>query len=92
MKTVWKYKLDIADHQTIMIPAKAEILSIKEQCEEIVLYALVDPKVKGVDAIDILIIGTGHEIDDEQIKGYVFLDTVKLFQGRLMFHVFYKRQ
>ena len=44
MKSIWKYKLDIADYQTISILMPAVVLSVSNQGNQIVLYAEVDPE------------------------------------------------
>lgn len=88
MKTIWKYSLLPTTGQNLSLPFGAEILSVKEQNENIVLYALVDPNEEGKTNRMVLIFGTGHEISN--IKGFQFIDTVKLQGGALMFHVFIK--
>jgi hypothetical protein len=41
------------------------------------------------EVYEILVCGTGHEVTND-ISKYTFLDTVKISNGTLMFHVFYK--
>jgi hypothetical protein len=91
MKSVWKCTLQAQTKQVITLPLNSRILSAKEQYEEIVLYALVDPREKGIEDIEVIVLGTGHEIADETIKDYIFIDTIKMSAGHLMFHVFYKQ-
>jgi hypothetical protein len=90
MNTIWEYKLENIDQQTIEIPLPARILSVVEKNDDIMLYSLVDndkdvPKIP----VDILIKGTG-DLVEKNILHYTFLGTVKLFDGTEIWHVFYK--
>lgn len=89
MNTIFKYKLENIDQQTIEIPLPARILSVIEKNDDIVLYAVVDddqdvPKIP----VDISIKGTG-DVVESGIGLYTFLGTVKLFNGKETWHVFY---
>ena len=89
MNTIFKYKLENIDQQTIEIPLPARILSVVEKNDDIVLYAVVDddqdvPKIP----VDISIKGTG-DVVESGIGLYTFLGTVKLFNGNEIWHVFY---
>jgi len=86
MKKIYKYNLYITDQQFIEIPG--EILSVANQNENIVLYALVNDNWTPVK-YSILIVGTGNPIDD-CIRDYKFLGTVPICNDKLMWHVFYK--
>ena len=87
MNSILKYTLETIDEQTIQIPQPAEILSVKEQNGNMVLYAIADLNKKAVP-IHIKIVGTGHPFEDFQV--WNFIDTVKLLGGKIMFHVFQK--
>lgn len=89
MKKIYKYTLEVLDGQRLDIPTGSKLLSVAEQYEKIVLYALVDDARGGLDSFEIFIKGTGHPADD--ISDCEFLGTVKLARGKLMFHVFYKQ-
>ena len=92
MNTIWKFKLENIDQQTIEIPLPAKILSVVEHNDDIMLYAVVDddkdvPKIP----VDILIKGTG-DVVEKNIGLYTFLGTVELFDGlarKEIWHVFY---
>lgn len=84
MRVIHKHILQLVDEQTIKI--KGDILSVMEQNDGIVLYALTNPEWNEIE-YSIRIHGTGHELDDS-IQDYSFLGTVSLAGGRLMFHVF----
>lgn len=89
MKRVYKYKLEIQDHQVVSLPKGARILSVANQREDIVLYAEVDDEQKGITDIDIFIHGTGHVMNE---NANLFLGTVLLREGYLVFHVFANKE
>jgi hypothetical protein len=98
VKTIWKYKLDIRDYQIIEIPRldQIQVLSVANQNEEIVMYAIVDnaiPKDQ-IKNVDVRIFGTGHQmvtmVGTPTVVDMRFVGTVKLHSGQLMFHVFVK--
>ena len=84
MKTIWKYPLDVADHQVLNIPAGAEILCVQVQNGQACLWALVNadapPARRGI-----FIHGTGHEVN--RLAGK-YIGTFQLMGGALVFHVF----
>lgn len=86
-KKVFKYLLDVATYQFIRIPS-TNILSVAEQGNNMVVYALVDTEIAPVQ-YEFAVIGTGHTILQD-IDAYNFLGTVKLHDGKLMFHVFFR--
>lgn len=90
MNKIYKYKVENVDQQTIEIRLPARILSVMEQDDDIVLYSIVDDN-KDVPTIpvDILVIGTGDLVEDH-IGLYTFLGTVKLFDNKEIWHVFYR--
>ncbi|MFA6711118.1 MAG: hypothetical protein WCS33_00170 [Candidatus Caldatribacteriota bacterium] len=90
MKRVFKYPLVMMDRNTIVLPKGSKILSVESQKDDIVVYAIVDDSVSTeVEEHVFLIRGTGHPADD--VDGYDFLNTVKLYGDTLIFHIFYAR-
>lgn len=89
MKKIHKYILEAVDVQQLVVPTGSKLLSVKEQFGEIALYALIDDAQGGLDSFEIFIKKTGPLSDN--IDNCEFLGTVKLDDGRLMFHVFYSR-
>ena len=89
MKTIYKYPLIAMHTQTLELPKGSSILSVMNQFDEIVIYALVDTEEKQTEKYTITTHGTGHKADD--VCNFKFLGTVKLEDGRLMFHVFYRK-
>ncbi|MGZ4161015.1 MAG: DUF7352 domain-containing protein [Neobacillus sp.] len=88
MYTVWKYTLNATQKQQIDMPLGSKILNAELQHEEIVLYALINKADVGMtEDREIIVLGTGHEIDEDLTK-YQFVNTVVMNNGYLMFHVF----
>ena len=92
MKKIYKYNLFPTDIQALNLPIGSKILSVEEQYGNIVLYALVEtaPEFNFEDSYVFLIKGTGH-ICEEDLSEFNFLNTVKLQNGALIFHIFYKK-
>ena len=91
MEVIYKYTLSVTDEQTLTLPEGSKILSVLEQGNKIVLYALVDvnkANTRSEEDYSIVIVGTGNFINS--VKTYTFLGTVKLADGALMFHVLYR--
>lgn len=87
MKSIWKYELKITDEQNVSMKEGAEILSVDVQRETICLWAIVNPSAKAVDRT-FRVFGTGHPIHDTMLESSLFLGTVQLRGGSLVFHVF----
>uniref|UniRef100_A0AB39CEK9 DUF7352 domain-containing protein n=1 Tax=Pseudomonas phage HRDY3 TaxID=3236930 RepID=A0AB39CEK9_9VIRU len=86
---IGKFHLGITDHQTLEIPAPANIRSVIMQPdafnhENVVLYAEME---KGAEILErkIRMYGTGHEMDD--VVGN-FIGTVSTEGGQLIWHVY----
>lgn len=82
MKTIWKYTLQ--PECTLDMPKDAEVLSVREQGEDICLWALVDPNAEK-EPRKFVGFGTGHDVPDHPMK---FIGTAHLHGGSLVFHVF----
>lgn len=89
MKVVYKYPIDITDEQVIKLPLGSKILSVIEQNNKIVLYAIVSPGIEYTREVIIRIVGTGNEIP-LSLDEFKFMDSIKLQNGNLVFHVFMK--
>jgi hypothetical protein len=88
MSRIFKYQLKVTDSQRIMLPYGSKVLSVENQKETIVMYAIVDEEQEHMANIGVRIAGTGHKIEQHIIMDYRFLGTVKMLNGDLMFHVF----
>ena len=89
MKRIFKYVLVPTDYQIVKLPTGSRILSAESQMDDIVLYALIEDSQTYMDNVEIIVKGTGHDAND--LKNFTFLNTVKLRDGLLMFHVFCDR-
>lgn len=89
MYSVWKFTLKADETQVLELPLNAKLLSTETQGDDIVVYALVNTEETEKEYKDIRVYGTGHKIPDV-ITEYNFLGTAKLYNGSIMFHVFYK--
>lgn len=83
--TIFKYTLD-GSPVTISLPRGAKILSVAEQNERVVLWAMVDPKELALQERVIQIFGTGHPIEDAE--SLTFIGTVLMHKGKLVWHIF----
>jgi hypothetical protein len=91
MKKVWKFELETAGEQRVMMPLKAEILSVQVQRGIPCLWALVDPDQES-DATEtrtFLIFGTGHPIPEQRIN-IVYVGTYQQLVGNFIGHIFEK--
>jgi hypothetical protein len=88
MKRILKYTLDIIDHQELTLPENSKILSVENQRDSIVLYALTGEELTTC-TYSIIIQGTGYPADD--VVGAQFIGTVSLYNSLWVFHVFARR-
>ena len=86
MIRIYKYTLDIKDFQLIDISGFIKILSVIEQDDKLVLYTIIDSESRISSAIPIFIYGTGNDCDEAYNKR--FINSVSMFDGRLIWHVF----
>lgn len=88
MKTIYKYTLEITDTQDIELPYNAQILSVCEQHNKIVLYAFVDTNEELRQIAHIRIVGTGHPLEKHFMVMHRFIGTVVTDGGQWVWHVF----
>ena len=87
--TIYKYELEPAAVQIIYLPAFAQVLSVHNQNEKMVVWALVDSSPDVVkEPVQFRIIGTGN--DASGADGCTFLGTVLMNDGQYVWHTFYK--
>jgi hypothetical protein len=89
MKQIWKYQLETAYEQTILMPSGAKILSLQVQNEIPCIWALVTPDNIQDNAVKIITFGTGHPITGS--ADLAFIGTYQLYKGTLVFHVFQEK-
>ena len=90
MKKIYKYELQPVDFQNLKLPKGSKIISVTEQYDKMVLYAIVDTDTLETEIYDIAVKGTGHDFP-EKLDTYTFLGSIKLIGGSLVFHIFYKK-
>lgn len=87
-KVIYKYELK-PDEQVQKVPLRKwyKIISVKEQAGKIQLYAIVD-----IDSTPysptIYVYPTGFQLPDNIFEDYEFIDTVSLFSGNFVAHIF----
>lgn len=81
-KQIWKYTLK--PRVELQMPKGAEVLTVREQSEDICLWALVDPAAEK-ETRQFHSFGTGHKVDDLPMK---YVGSAHLQGGALVFHVF----
>ena len=84
MKTIYKYPLEIADRQTLMLPAGHEILAVATQHGQPCLWVLVDTDEE-LMPFGIAMYGTGMPCSQTR-KDYI--GTVQLLNGAMVLHLF----
>lgn len=89
MEKIYKYPLEIKDEQVVLLPTGAKILTVQAQMDKPCIWAMVNPTSPNDQAFTIRIHGTGHAISDSDELEYI--NTVQLYGGKLVFHVFVKR-
>ena len=82
---IWKFSLQIAAKQSLLMPQGATILSVANQRDTLCLWAVVDPKATPVRR-EFDVFGTGHTMPE--LIG-VFVGTVLI--GSFVWHVFERR-
>lgn len=83
--TIWKVILEPADVQDIEVPEGAELLTAREQHEQLCVWFKCDPS-KPPSKRRLAICGTGHPAPE----GARYVGTGLLDGGQLVFHVFEK--
>lgn len=86
MKTIYKYKLEIVDKQTIELPQYAEILYVGTQLENIYLWALIDTPTALNEMRDFEVFGTGNPVFEDAETNRFYLGTC--FMNDFVWHIF----
>ncbi len=82
---IFKWKLQVADSQTIYAPTGAKLLTTQIQNGDIQLWALCDEK-SPTEPRRIAVYGTGNLIGESSPGEYI--GTVQFHGGALVFHIF----
>ncbi len=86
-RIIYKYKLEIADVQQILMPKGADILTIQVQNGTPCLWAMVDPDAAETEQRTFGMLATGHSTMPNGIEN-VYLGTIQLHGGVLVYHCF----
>lgn len=81
---IYKWKLEMTDRQTLMLPVGAKLLDVQMQKEDCCLWALCDDNAKK-EPRHIAIYGTGNPF---QVENSNYLSTFQMPKRGLVFHVF----
>jgi len=85
MKTIYKYNLEITDRQIVEMPYNSEIIAVKNQGDDLCLWAIVETENEVRPTYEIEIYGTGHPMDKDIFTE--FIETCVMPNG-LVWHVF----
>ena len=85
MITIWKKEIQTTDVQLVEMPLDAELLTVQEQNERVILWFKVDTEKPKANR-EIVIYGTGNPMPDN--VNAVYLATYQVLDGRGVFHVF----
>lgn len=86
-KKIYKYPIEIKDKQQLELPVGAEILSVQTQYGEVQMWALVDPNAQKETRM-FEVFGTGNDVYYDMGVDRVFISTIQLEGGALVFHIF----
>lgn len=86
MRTIYKYPLELKDHQWVTMPAGAQILCVQTQKNIVTLWAVVDTSNVQIETTLIHIVGTGNPITDNE--NWQYIGTVQQLDNIFVWHVF----
>lgn len=87
---VFKYKIPIEDQPLVRLPLGAQILSVGQQNDQLLLWAMVDPAEMRTKRHTFRVAGTGPEI--AEVNELKFLGTVHIDDGCTVLHVFEREE
>lgn len=91
-RVIWKFPLDVADFQAVLMPKGAGFLDVQVQNGQPCMWVMCDPDAEQVN-IPFLMLGTGHRMVDNEAKHVGdHLGTFQLKDGGLVFHLFEYKQ
>ncbi len=88
MKTIWKFPIAITNFTAIEMPLSAEILTVQEQFNEPMMWALVDSdEVTEIRIFELFAIGQQvAEVGEHEER--VYINTFQTDWGNYVFHLF----
>lgn len=91
VESIYKYILETVDSQQITIHGFQRILSVIDQRDQLVLYALVDPSSNEQTWIDVKIVGTGNMVMFDN-EGWDFRGSISQCDGLAIWHVWTRKE
>lgn len=88
MHSVYKYPIG-PGNTLIRMPRGAQLLTAQDQSGVVYIWALVDQSAPFVYR-NVVIYGTGHDIQDADVPNLKYVNTFFIENGRFVFHVFDK--
>lgn len=86
-RVIYKYEVTMNEHGSVMLPKGAVILRVATQNDAVSLWAMVDADEIEQVQFRTAVVGTGNPIPAE-VHHSNYRDTVQIYNGRLVFHVF----
>lgn len=86
-KEIWKFEIRADATVVVQVPKGAQVLSVSNVNDDIVVYALVDTSEKETEGYTFVTIGTGYSVDINT-SVYRFVGTVVRYLGKQVWHVF----
>ena len=85
MRVIWKFPLPVEPIYRVAMPAGATLLTVQMQCEQVVVWGMVDSEAPRVER-EFYLVGTGHPVLSSKPT---YLGTVQPWSWRgLVLHVF----
>lgn len=85
---IYRYRLSITDEPRVLMPHKAQVLSVgppRDEGDDLDLWAIVDPHDTDLVLREFRAVGTGNPMPEDCGR---FVGTVPVYGGTLIFHVF----
>ena len=86
MDTIYKYVIEAASRQQVLMPRGSEVLTVQVQDRKPCLWVLVDTE-QPMEMREFFLFGTGEEITEGEFVG-AYIGTFQLDGGSLVFHLF----
>lgn len=92
MVNIYKYILNVADIQTIVVPKGSTLLTVQKQQARMAVWYLIDTEELLTDVWTFFVCGTGNPVEDHRVCKKNYISTVQLYDGDLVYHIFAEKQ
>lgn len=82
---IYKYELELLEHQTVKMPPMSSVLKVQFQNGLLQAWARVDETLEPTEEVDFWVVGTGSPMPEMKCDA-MYVDTV--FQDFMVWHVF----